>query len=421
MKIKGFHLLWIELVFIALIWSGMPVLASGEVAIPGDYYASRADKVPERIILSYSDDPATTISVTWRTGDGVASPGAQIALAGNNKASLESNAVSEKAVSQSLAIGTKTVYQIRQHSVTFRGLLPDTAYCYRVEGGGEWSEWFQFRTASTSSKPFRFIYLGDAQTDLKEHFSRVARSAFAHAGDAAFVIHAGDLVSKALSDNWWGDWFYALGFISGTVPHLPVPGNHEYIGRDQITPLWRTQFTLPENGLEGLEETSYYIDYQGVKFVFLNSSEQPEKQAVWLDRLLTKNKSQWTIVTLHHPMYNTGDMRSTDRYSKIFVPVFDAHDVDLVLQGHDHTYARTYKLSQNKVVGENRRGTVYVTSVAGGKMYGKNEAYLDLMAKYALATQTFQIISIDNRRPHYEARAASGELLDSFDLAKDKE
>ena len=32
-----------------------------------------------------------------------------------------------------------------------------------------------------------------------------------------------------------------------------------------ITGHWRAQFALPENGPKGLEETAYYVDYQGVR------------------------------------------------------------------------------------------------------------------------------------------------------------
>ncbi len=60
------------------------------------------------------------------------------------------------------------------------------------------------------------------------------------------------------------------------VPSLPTPGNHEYRAIPEVdgenatrrlSVQWRPQFTLPENGPEGLEETVYYMDYQDARII----------------------------------------------------------------------------------------------------------------------------------------------------------
>src|SRR5690606_31850231 len=114
------------------------------------------------------------------------------------------------------------------HSATFTGLKPNTLYAYRV-GDGEklWSEWFQFRTASDTPAPVQFIYVGDAQTNLKSLWSRVIRQAYSDAPKATFLLHAGDLVNRGDADAEWGEWFYSLGWMSGSVPNIAVPGKHE--------------------------------------------------------------------------------------------------------------------------------------------------------------------------------------------------
>jgi hypothetical protein len=83
--------------------------------------------------------------------------------------------------------------RVNYHSVTFTGLVPDTVHAYRVGDGERWSEWFQFRTASTTPEPFSFIYFGDAQNDILSLWSRVLREGYATAPRARFMIHAGDL------------------------------------------------------------------------------------------------------------------------------------------------------------------------------------------------------------------------------------
>ena len=91
-------------------------------------------------------------------------------------------------------------------------------------------------------------------------------------------MHAGDLVDTPTNDNEWGEWFSAGGWINGMVPSIATPGNHEYSGSTS-TPYWRTQFDFPDNGPQGtgpvydaLKDTAYYTDYQGVRFISLNSN-----------------------------------------------------------------------------------------------------------------------------------------------------
>ena len=76
----------------------------------------------------------------------------------------------------------------------FKNLKSDTLYAYRVGDGANWTEYYHFKTASSKEKPFSFIYFGDAQNEVKTHWSRVFREAFRDAPRAAFTLHAGDLV-----------------------------------------------------------------------------------------------------------------------------------------------------------------------------------------------------------------------------------
>ena len=98
------------------------------------------------------------------------------------------------------------INEANYHSVTFRNLMPDTLYAYRVGDGVNWTEYYHFKTASDQAKPFSFIYFGDAQNEVRTHWSRVFREAFRDAPRAAFTLHAGDLVDNNDWDSEWGDW-----------------------------------------------------------------------------------------------------------------------------------------------------------------------------------------------------------------------
>jgi 3',5'-cyclic AMP phosphodiesterase CpdA len=180
-------------------------------------------------------------------------------------------------------------------------------------------------------------------------------------------------------------------------------------------------FTLPQNGPKGLEETAYWFDYQGVRFVSLNSNKEYFVQAEWLNRVLSDNPQKWTILTFHHPLFSSKEGRDNPLLRAAWQPVFDLHKVDLVLQGHDHTYARTGLLrDQNVPTGLAARspqaGTVYVVSVSGPKQYDLGRR--PFMHRAAEDTQLYQIISIDGDELKYEARTAIGELYDGFTLKK---
>jgi hypothetical protein len=192
----------------------------------------------------------------------------------------------------------------------------------------------------------------------------------------------------------------------------------------RLTHHWRPQFTLPENGVQGIEETNYTFVYQGVRIVVMNSMEKIEEQAAWLDALLTNNKGGWVICTFHFPIFSTGKSRDNESLRKTWKPILDKHKVDLVLQGHDHTYGRTgletpiatANLQTGVNASEMTSGTVYVVSVSGPKMYDVRKH--PFMKRVAEDTQLFQIIHINNDKLQYEAYTAAGVLYDAFTLTK---
>lgn len=380
-------------------------------------------RVPDRIVLTWSEDPATTQSVTWRTSTEITAAAAQITIADPGP-DLEKTARTVAAASEPL---TTNLGPAHYHSVTFTGLTPATLYAYRVGDGQTWSEWFQFRTAAATAQPFSFIYFGDAQNDIRSKWSRVIRSAWRDAPKAAFMIHAGDLINNAETDQEWGEWFGAGAWLNAMVPSIPVPGNHEMAGGDGVRRLshhWRPSFTLPQNGPAGLNESCFTLVYQGVRIIGLNSNESHAEQAAWLDDVLSKNKEKWVICTFHHPMFSTGKDRDNKELRAQWKPILDKHRVDLVLQGHDHTYGRTGLetpvAAANAGTGANARdtftGTVYVVSVSGPKMY--NLQRHPFMPRQAEGTQLYQIIHVNGDKLGFEAYTATGELYDAFTLTK---
>lgn len=386
--------------------SGAPILQqTPEAAYPPGPY-------PDRVILTWSDDPSTTMSVTWRTDTSVSSGVAEIAEATDGP-DVARHARRVEAVTERYQTKAGAAHS---HSVTFRGLQPGRPYLYRVGDGIRWSEWNQFRTAGKPGEPLSFLYLGDVQSEIRSLWPRVIRQAFATAPDARFIVYAGDLINNNDRDEQWGEFHEAASFIHRMIPVLAAPGNHEYDWNDRrITPNWRPQFTFPVNGPAGLEETCYWLDIQGLRLVVLNSVEKRKEQAEWLDQVLARNPARWTVVVFHHPIYSSARGRDNKEVRELWQPIFDRHGVDLVLQGHDHTYARTGPRRSGDSSSGNG-GAVYVNSVSGAKMYEFDRP--KEFDRAAEQTQLFQVIRVEGDRLHFEARTASGALYDAFELRK---
>lgn len=419
---------------------------------PAEFYKPSA--VPDRVVLSWEGDPKTTQAVSWRTSLEVKKALAEIAVAEANPYFSE-RSKQIPATTQSLKTDLNDA---NFHSVRFEGLKPGTKYAYRVGDGTNWSEWFHFSTASEKAEQFSFIYFGDAQNNIRSLWSRVIREAYGDAPKAKFIIHAGDLINNAESDAEWGEWFGAGGWLNAMIPNIPVPGNHEMAksgdGVRRLSHHWRPSFTLPENGPAGLEESCFTLLYQNVRIIGLNSNEQIDVQTRWLDEVLAKNQSRWVICTFHHPVFSTAKDRDNPEIRAAWKPLFDKYKVDLVLQGHDHTYGRTSlevpsergelvsttaEIKASAVEGranaaatqlrqtlgnvatgvqnvDTETGTVYVVSVSGPKMY--NNSNLTFMKRVAEDTQLYQIIHIDGDKLRFEARTAIGGLYDAFELRK---
>lgn len=67
-----------------------------------------------------------------------------------------------------------------------------------------------------------------------------------------------------------------------------------------------------------------------------------------LEKASTNSSIEWTIVMLHKPLYSSSSKQFEefilrDKYQKIF----EKHNVDLVIQGHNHIYSRTFPLLFN--------------------------------------------------------------------------
>jgi predicted phosphodiesterase len=333
-------------------------------ALAGAGASSASAVTPDRVALNPAATPATAQTFTWRAPDGAAG-GVELRVPGG-------------AVREIPSSGGVVLRGARHHAVTIDALTPDTAYEYRVGGPAGWSAWHGFRTATDGLVgPWRFLSFGDAQEGL-DVWGQWMRRPFAEVPDARLVMHVGDLINAPNEDEEWAQWF---GGQAGTIESrnvFAVPGNHEYLGTKSSFPFvdsdasartFRAHFEQPRNGVDGLDDTNYTFEYQGVRFVALNTGDNlaydpSPQQREWLDRTLTENRSRWTVVMFHIPMWSSADQHhdQAGRVRRSWLDVLERHDVDLVMQGHTHAYGRGH-------VNGRPNGPQYVVSTSGPKYY----------------------------------------------------
>lgn len=397
---------------------------------------------PDRIFLSFHGDAATRRAVTWRTDTRVTQAFVEIAPAlaepGFDRLAKRIPATTE-VVDLSAVQGSRPG-KVHYHSAILTGLKPDTLHAYRVgDGDKRWSEWIQFKTAARKAKPFGFVYFGDAQNDVHSRWARVIRMAHQVAPKATFALHAGDLINEANSDTEWAGWFEAGSYLHAQWTGIPVVGNHEYLhstaadqSQRKMSLLWQPQFTLPvPDGLsEQLHETVYTVEYQDMQIIVLNSMKGISEQAQYMEKQLKKPGFNWRCIAFHYPIYSPRFRKGhalTEAEREEWLKIITKHKVDLVLQGHDHSYLRGQVPVRSTPDPETEQlHTLYVLSVSGPKQGPQEPNHI---AKYkaegfsavrsATNTQFFQVIEVDGNKLKYKAYTATGELYDAAVIEKD--
>jgi hypothetical protein len=263
----------------------------------------------------------------------------------------------------------------------------------------------------------RFLYLGDAQKGFEAWGQLLAR-ATAIEPRPEFILLAGDLVDRGNERSNWDHFFLRARDVFDRIPFMPCVGNHEYL--DQGPRLFRAFFALPANGPAGIDTNLVYsFSYGDALFAVLDSTlalsdpRAAERQADWLDATLSHSHATWKFVMFHHPVYASHVSRESPALRDAWVPIFDRHHVDMVLQGHDHAYLRTFPMRSGR---PSPHGTVYVVAVSGEKFYDQDPR--GYTAKGLTHTATYQVIDLEGTRLSYKAFDAEGRGVDALVIDK---
>jgi acid phosphatase type 7 len=396
-------------------WSDSTALVRGKIwktRVP-------SSPTPDQIVVSFGADPRHMLVWSWRTDPSVHESAVRIErVDGTGKAQLSGDVIPIS------SDGLLNDPVILRHRVYARDLEPDTVYRYAVGDGSAdgWSPWQTVRTAPDSERDYAFMTMGDPQCGLEE-WGKLLSEARRRRPDAGFLVIAGDLVDRGNERTNWDHFFLRAAGVFEGLPLMPCVGNHEYL--DKGPEIFGATFPLPRNGpADERLRLVYSFEYSDSFVAVLDSNpavysaEMARVQAEWLDARLATTKARWKFVVFHHPVYASHTSREQPQLGKAWIPIFDKHHVDMVLQGHDHAYLRTYPMREGSAVSDPGRGTVYVVSVSGQKFVPLAER--SYTARGFADVATYQIIDISPRKGVllYRAFDVDGRELDRLELAK---
>jgi acid phosphatase type 7 len=392
-----------------------------------------AKVVPDQVAIAFGSDPGKELVWTWRTSADITSTAIRVTRLPKgvgNEASFGDEAEpgpvrvvrGESALIEVPNLLNDPV--IRRHRVAVDGLEPDTVYEYSLGDGTSkgWGPWRTVKTGPDHSRGAKFLYLGDAQTGL-ESWGRLLKAAYRRHPDADFLLLAGDLVDRGNERTNWDHFFLRADGVFDRVPLMPCVGNHEYL--DMGPRLYRAFFELPQNGPPGISTDLVYRFECGDTYVAVLDSTtavcdpiEAKRQAEWLDATLQNTSASWKVVMFHHPVYPSHPWRDTPALREHWVPIFDKNHVDLVLQGHDHAYLRTYPMRGHRRVAKPDEGTTYVIAVSGDKFV--DQPHRDYIEVGKSGVSTYQTIDVDvpSNRLTYRAWTEDGAIIDELFINK---
>jgi hypothetical protein len=376
---------------------------------------------PDEIVLTWSADPRSSVSVQWRSSG----PTGAVAY-------LPQDAVNPFFPRQPLTV-TATTTRIADpglsnypftywHTARLVGLRPATEYVYVVgdPATGCWSPPNRFRTAAAAAEPFSFIYMGDAQYGFSR-WGALLRAAFRNRPDAAFTLIAGDLVTRGNDRDDWDDFLVHGSEVFSAKAVVPAIGNHECKGGSPR--MYLDTFDLPAGAPASIgPERCYAVNYGSALFLVVDSNCPLEPQAVWMDEQLSASQARWKFVMFHHPPYSSEPSRDNKEIREAWVPVFDKHHVDLVFSGHDHAYMRTYPLKGGQRAASAAEGTIYLVSVSGTKMYEQADRdYMEARLTDTIVYSVVDILAETAKAPEqlvFRTFDLDGKLRDEFRIEK---
>ncbi len=346
--------------------------------------------------VAYGTDPTRTLDVAAQiTG----SPGSdKLFLDYGPTPALGQTVAAGLRVVGNTSIGHADQYYLH---ATLQNLAPGTSYRYRLRTSSGVTS--PVSTVTSAPAPayagsFRFTAFGDegtssSATGVVSQVAALAPRFHLLAGDICYAESIGHgHLSDSFDPGKWDAYFTDIAPSAQGTPWMFGTGNHEMeavYGGDGYGGLVK-RIDVPGGGPARCPTVYSFrygnvgivsLDFNDVSFqVQANLGYSGGTQRTWADARLAQLRAtagiDFLVVLCHHPMYGTSSSKGSDGGARsAFASMFDRHEVDLVINGHQHGYERTDPI-RSGVAGASAvpgatvypasQGTTYITVGSGG-------------------------------------------------------
>ncbi|MCG8538225.1 MAG: metallophosphoesterase, partial [Pseudomonadales bacterium] len=331
--------------------------------------------------LSWTDDPATTMTVGWRQLNASATALRVEYRVKGSLATWNPNTTVVTRNFQNTVHGTLDILDNRFVKLT--GLSPETDYEFRIcDSDGCSVNYMWFRTAPNTPKPVSFVAGGDSRRESSGGFflnDQARKNGFKLAAKIRplFVLFSGDYMNDGTFEEWlvWlNEWQLTQSSDGRMYPIVPSHGNHENDAAEMIQSIFNTEDpagygfygtygALSFGGdmmriwtLNTELEPASPCDTDGVGYSVVGATTNStvwNDQTNWLTNDLLANPSvNWKIANYHRPLrpHTSGKDEGCLRYDE-WAPLFDLHDVDLAIESDTHMVKYTVPVKPNSGLG----------------------------------------------------------------------
>ena len=374
-----------------------------------DEEAYVASLTPSHVLLTFGDTHSLSRNVSWQA-DSVIHPSwlELVCLADSDTIRVEAQGEVFR------SRGGQAAYYVAR----LRSLQAGTRYAYRAVTDAKTSSWYQFCTQPDVEDKVSFLYIGDVQDSIGGEANRFLREALNRHPESKFLVCGGDLADGP-RQSCWEEAFRDIDSVTQTMPLLVVTGNHDYRKGvfqwlERRFPLTFSYFLDSKIG----DNQVYTLNYGPVQFFLLDSNRELPyllTQRDWLKAQLEQSRARWKIVVLHHPLFSIRSRSRNLIQRWVFNDLLETYGVDLVLQAHEHAYARMTAHEGGQAV-----TPVYTISHCSPKNYDiyDNDRY----DKTITSSRFYQMVCISGDTltlTAYEVYHHS--LCDSLQIIKDKD
>jgi hypothetical protein len=242
----------------------------------------------------------------------------------------------------------------------------------------------------------RFAVIGDTGTGSREqHDVGQQMATFRTRFPFDFVIMLGDNIYGADTPEDYRKKFelpYAP-LLADKVKFYASLGNH-----DNPTQRFYELFNM------GGERYYTFKPKPGVRFFALDSNYMDKTQLDWIEKELTASGSDWKICFFHHPLYSSAKKHGSAKDLRLLLePLFVKHKVDVVFNGHDHSYERI----------KPQQGIYYFVSGAGGSLRKGDLRRAEFTEAGFDQDFQFMLVEIDGADMYFQTITRTGQTIDA--------